>query len=427
MLRRHPMSSSRRSRRATRDLLRTERPSTLWPVGWPDDAEDEPTAPRRGPLPPEDRLWRHPSEMGRTGSAPTAPLPQLGPERHLPRASWWWVTGAFVFGAVLSVGGLAAAGRLGDPDSSPTVVEKVEAASTPEDAGGTAQTVLTSTVRLAVAADGDEPDRTGSGILFRDDGHVLTTAELVLGAMSLTATLSTGEQVTAELVGADPVTDLAVVRVDAGAVPTAILGSADDLQLGERVIGVGAALAPSSAAVATEGVVRATDVRLDTDEGSLYDLLLASGDQGAPLPTGSALVDQGGAVVGVVTTRAGRADPDTGVQGAYATPIEYARHIANQIIDTGRARHAWLGTSTADGYQGASILEVSASSPASAGGLTPGDIITTIDGREVSSTDDVALTLREYLPGDHVRVTYLRGVAVHEIDLVLAEAPYPAT
>jgi putative serine protease PepD len=365
--------------------------------------------------------------MGRPRSAPTAPLPSLGPERHLPRASWWWVGGAFLLGAAVSVGAVAASGHLGDPDSPSTVVEKVEAATGPDDPGGTAQTVLTSTVRLAVSGSGDDPDRTGSGILFRDDGHVLTTAELVLGAANLTATLSTGEQVTAELVGADPVTDLAVVRIDAGAVPTAVLGSAGDLQLGERVIGVGAALAPASAAVATEGVVRATDVRLDTDDGSLYELVVATGDETAPLPSGSALVDQAGAVVGVVTTRAGRPDPDPGVRGTYATPIEYARRIAGQIIDTGRARHAWLGTDTADGHQGASIVEVTASSPASAGGLAPGDVLTTLDGREVTSPDDVALALRDRLPGDHVRVTYLRGATVHEIDVVLAEAPYPTT
>jgi putative serine protease PepD len=364
--------------------------------------------------------------MGRSGP-PSAPLPSLRRERHGPTASWWLVGGAFLLGTAVTVGGMAATDRLGPDETPSTVVEKVEAGADPADAEGTAQRVLTSTVRLHVSDGGEQPDRTGSGILFRDDGHVLTTAELVQGATSLTATLSTGEQVTAELVGTDPATDLAVVHVDAGTVPAAVLGSAGDLQLGERVIGVGAALAPSSAAVATEGVVRATEVRLDTEAGSLYDLVVASEDEVTPLPTGSVLVDQAGAVVGVVTTRSGTADPDPGVRGAYATPIEYARRIAGQLIDTGRAQHAWLGTATADGYQGASVLEVSASSPASAGGLRPGDVLTSIDGRTVSSTDDVALTLRDYLPGDHVRVTYLRGATVHEIDVVLAEAPYTTT
>ena len=148
---------------------------------------------------------------------------------------------AFGAGAGATLAGVVVSGRLDDDEP---VAEQVALDGEDLDPTTVAEQVMDATVHLHVTV--DAATRDGSGFVFRDDGHILTSADLVAGATGIEATLHDGTTLEAAIVGTDPVTDLAVVRVDGVEMPTAVLGSAADLQVGERIISVGSA--PSAAA-----------------------------------------------------------------------------------------------------------------------------------------------------------------------------------
>jgi putative serine protease PepD len=345
--------------------------------------------------------------------------------RHLIRrsASWWYVLAAFAGGSLVTLGGLALIGELDDGPEGRQAVEKVVPPAGADDPNELAESVMAATVHLAITTD-DGP-RSGSGILFRDDGYILTTSDLVTGATGITATTVDGTRYEAALTGTDPAMDLAVVSLVTAATapwPSAVLGSSSDLGVGERVVAVGSPATATSAALATETVIRATGLRLETEGGTLYDLLLASEGEAA-LPPGSTLVDQQGAVVGLVTARDGTTQPDPGLPGVFVIPMQHARRIADQLVDHGRAEHAWMGAKTEQDPGGARITAVSEGSPAEAAGLREGDVITAIAGTPVGSEAEVAVALLDHLPDEHVGVVFVRDGEVHETDVTLAERP----
>jgi S1-C subfamily serine protease len=392
-------------------------------VAWPDD-EPEEEGPSGPPLPPDDRLWRHPSEIASGRHlAPTATLGR--PRRRLfsRPPSWWYVLAAFAGGSALTVAGLALAGVFDDESPGRQAVERVATPNGNGDPDQVAEAVMAATVHLTITT--SEGTRDGSGLLFRDDGYILTTADLVAEAETISAIMGDGSRFTAALTGADPSTDLAVVNVvnpESPTWPSAVLGSSSDVGVGERVLAVGSPTSATSAALATETVIRATGLRLDTERGALYDLLLASGGETA-LPPGSALVDQQGAVVGLVTARDGTIQPDPGLPGAFAIPMQHARRIADQLVEGGRALHAWMGATTEQDARGAQVTAVAEGSPAEAAGLEVGDVITTIAGTPVGSSTQVAVALLDHLPGDKIRVMYMRDGDVREAEVELAERP----
>lgn len=410
-----------------RDLDRAGSVGTLPVVGWPEDDPDE-EAPSGPPLPPDDRLWRHPSEIaGGRRLAATATMAR--PRRRLfhRQPSWWYVLAAFTGGSVLTLGGLALIGELDDSPKGRQVVEKVAPPAGGDDPGQIAETVMAATVHLMVTT--AEGPRDGSGILFRDDGYILTTADLISGATGITATLGDGQRYEAALTGSDPSTDLAVVSLvdgqdgdDDPAWPSAVLGSSSDVAVGERVVAVGSPATATSAALATETVIRATGLRLDTSSGPLFDLLLATEGE-TTLPAGSALVDQQGAVVGLVTSREGTVQPDPGLPGAFVIPMQHARRIADQLVEQGHAEHAWMGAATEQAARGARVTAVTPGSPADAAGIQTGDVITSVAGMPVGSEAQVAVALLDHLPDEHVVVMYLRDGDVHQAEVKLAERP----
>ncbi len=387
----------------------------------PDDADDEMR--RSGPpLPPEDRLWRHPSELG----SPTA----LRPPRRRRRVSPAVVAVSGVLGAATAVALLAITGMLDPEEEEPSVVERVEAA-TAADLTAAAERAVPSVVQLE--ATGPEGIRLGSGVAIRDDGHLLTTADLVEGAESVTALLDDGTRITAEAVGTDRSTDLAVVRIDA-ALPGIVLGSADDLEEGELILGVSSALGESGSVTVTQGVVSRLGVRLDDTEGPvLYDLIEASDDLGS-LAQGSVILDQTGALVGLVTIRDRTTTGDGEAGYSYATPIEFARHVALDLIETGDVAHPWLGIEAGDHEagdgepSGAVVETVADGGPAQEAGLASGDVITAIDDEPVADIDDLVVLVRVLEPGQAVRLEYWRDGSPATCEAVLERwHPRPST
>jgi putative serine protease PepD len=378
-------------------------------VTWPGDEHDE-DEPGRPPLPPDDRIWRHPSELAAGVAAPIA-RPPTSPRRP----AWWLLVIAFGAGVGVTLAGVVLSGRLQDDDP---VVEQVEPSDENDDPSVVAEEVMSATVHLHVTS--PDGDRDGSGVMFRDDGHILTTADLVAGATAVRATLGDGMGYDATVVGTDPITDLAVVDIEGEVLPTAVLGSAADLQVGERILAVGSAPSPTAPAIVTLGVVQGSGIRLETSGGTLYDLLAAS--EATDLPPGTALIDQGGAVVGVVTGRRGTADPDPGA-GALAVPIEAAWPVAEQLITDGTASHAWLGAEIPDDQRPAALSGVVEGSPAAVAGLRADDVITAVEGQPTESGADVAWAVLRHAPDDHVTVAFTRGDQAMEVDIRLAAHP----
>lgn len=382
------------------------------------------------PLPPEDRLWRHPSEIGAARSAQAMRAPPL----RRGRASLWLVGMiAGLTGALATLALVAVSGGLDHRVVEHDVVERVASAppatlpvgiQRDADAGveALATQVAPAIARLEIARPtpggaGGPTTATGSAVVFRDDGYLLTSADLVAGATSVGVILADGSIQDGTVVGADPLTDVAVLKVDGDGLPTAVLGSVHDLAVGQVTAIIGSAPAPGEDPSLTAGIVSALGRTIMADAGGAptrHDMIETDAPLD-PVATGGALLDGRGAVVGITT------DPpdDLALDGlSFATPIDTARAVAGDIIATGSVHHPWLGIEgsdiearTADDLQlagGARVATVAEGSPAAVAGLAPDDVITSVGAVTVTSMAALVVELRRHEPGETVLIAYLR-------------------
>lgn len=396
-----------------------------------DDADDD--GPGIGPpLPPDDRLWRHPSELTAWGPGSSAGRPDAATTATGRGSTWPVAAVAALVGAALCGGVLAVTGALSD-DRGQLIVEKVAVTpvvSSPmlQDPGGAqalAEKVGSSVAHLMVTTDaGTAP---ASAVVFRDDGLLLTSAREVSGATAIVVVLTDGRRFDGELVGADLPTDVAVVAIDADDLTVAILGSADAVSIGAATMALGWPGAGGGRPSVATGVISALDRRLDVDGASLHGLLQTD----APIEAawaGGPLVDASGAVIGITTDLAG---PGTGF--GFATPIDLARRMAVELIASGKVTHGWLGVectdlALADAEQlgvagGVVVRQVMRGSPAAESGLEPADVITDVGGDEVASSSGVVVAMRRHKPGEQVVVGYWRDGRRHETTITVVEHP----
>lgn len=407
-----------------------------WPGerGGDGGADDDPVADggtSRTPPPPDDRLWRHPSEVAWATPAPAA---------SRPTRVWTIALTSGLTGAVLALGVVALVSDLGRTER---VVERVpvrDAATTGVEARarrdgvpGVAGAVSPSVVRLDVATPAGTV--TGSGVVFRDDGTILTNAHVVEGGGDLTVVLADGTGVPATVAGVDEYTDVAVVVVDESHrggttwVP-AVLGSATDLEVGEAAIAIGSPHGLTGGPSVTAGVVSALGRRVDADGVVLHGMIQTD----APIARGSsggALCDGDGVVVGITTALA---TSDGGPDGlAFAIPIEIARAVAEELLGGGDVRHARLGIEGTDlaateasvpgiaGMGGVRVVDVQAAGPAAAAGIVAGDVVVRIGERRVAGMSDLVAVLRGYDPGDVVDVELRRAGELLTVTVTLGE------
>ena len=403
----------------------------------PDDGPEE-----EGPffawLPPDDRLWRHPSEApgeqppgdGRDTDRPSsgrfAGSALVGSWAHRPLTRIWTV--AVVAGII----GAAAASGVGMVSGAfaprTTVVDSVIPTAPVETlASATASSVDWTTVDDAIAASVVDIDVTtasgpasGSGLLFQPGigvTYVITNSSLVSGAQEITATLASGESYHARLVGADPISGLALISVPTTTVTFPDLGTVADLQLASPVLAVGAR--DSDGGSVFPGSVSAEDLRVDATGGAiLQNLLAVSGPP--PIPSSAAggpLVDEQGRVVGVTISLDPTDSTDAGL--LFAVPVDVATHVAQQLLAGKPVTHPWLGvtnavdTSSSVARQfglsgGVSVGQVWPGSPASGLGLGPNDIITSFNGQSVVSCGTLTQVLySQTQPGLSVMISYL--------------------
>ncbi|MCD2194331.1 trypsin-like peptidase domain-containing protein [Actinomycetospora endophytica] len=266
---------------------------------------------------------------------------------------------------------------------------------------------------------------TGSGVVIDPRGDIITNNHVVsLAATDPRATLeavfSSGQRATARIVGRDPQTDIAVIKVDVANPVVAQLGRSSDLRVGDGVIAIGSPL--GLAGTVTTGIVSSLrrPVRLDAESANANPVIDAIQTDAAINPgnSGGALVDSTGAVVGINSAIRTLGGTDSSGQGGsiglgFAIPIDDAQVIAQSLIRTGGFVHTDLGVnakSVTDGTaDGAQILNVRQGGPASRAGVLEGDVVTRVDQRPIASADELTVAIREHRPGETVTLGVVRG------------------
>jgi putative serine protease PepD len=283
---------------------------------------------------------------------------------------------------------------------------------------------------------------TGSGVVIRGDGYVLTNNHVVsaaAGGGTVSVTFSDGRSVQATIVGTDPTSDLAVIRVqDPSGLKAAVFADSDQLQVGQGVLAVGAPLGLSN--TVTEGIVSTLHRPVATGEAgaSAQSVIDAVQTDAAINPgnSGGALVDLAGRVIGINSAIASLSSSASTAQSGnigvgFAIPSNAAAKVADQLIATGHATHAQMGVSVADTSStqstgtpglGATLGSVSSGGPADKAGLQAGDVVTKVDDRLVTDADSLVVAVRSHNPGATVTVTYQRGGATHTATIVLGSA-----
>jgi putative serine protease PepD len=288
----------------------------------------------------------------------------------------------------------------------------------------TASTSAANDSPFPFGGDGSRESRAqGSGFVYDSDGHVITNYHVVEGAKSISVTFADGSKYDASVVGSDPSSDIAVLKVDA---PTSKLhplglGDSSTLSVGDGVVAIGSPFGLEE--TVTSGIVSALDRSISatnnyTIPGVIQtDAAINHGNSGGPL------LNMAGQVVGITTQIESDSGGNDGI--GFAVPSNTIRSVASQIVAGKQVQHAFLGVSVADASNraGAKIGSVRKSSPAADAGLEAGDVITRFGDREIGSADDLTLAVGAASPRDQVKVTYVRGGATKTTTVTLATRP----
>ena len=293
----------------------------------------------------------------------------------------------------------------------------------PESLAGVAKKVLPSVVTVRVTG------AIGSGFVVSADGYVITNDHVVDGADStMSVAFSDGSTAPASVVGRDPESDIAVIKVAKTGLPPVTIGNSDSIAVGDPVLAFGSPLALVN--TVTGGIVSALDRTIEGgDPGGTTryyaaiqtDAAVNQGNSGGPL------VDAAGEVIGVnsVIRSVGGTDAQAGNIGlAFAIPINQARRVATDIIDHGKARRTVIGaevatSATSAGSGGARLRTVEPAGPAGMAGLKAGDVITKLNGHVLEDGTDLIALVRKYDPGSVVAIEYLRGTQTRTASVTL--------
>jgi S1-C subfamily serine protease len=289
---------------------------------------------------------------------------------------------------------------------------------------------------------------TGSGFLVDGDGHILTNAHVVAGSQRIDVQLGEdGETQRAELVGMDPSSDVAVLHVDdTNGVTPLPLGDSSKVQVGDSVVAIGNPFGLDR--TVTSGIVSALQRQIQAPNGFSISDVIQTDAAINPGNSGGPLLDAAGQVVGINSQIASRGGGSEGV--GFAVPIETARDVLSQILEHGSVERAYLGISGGDLTleianalnlpvdQGVLVEQVISGGPADSAGIkgatgqttvggqtypTGGDVITKVDGKEISGMDEVISTVNDHSPGDQITLTVLRGGNEHDVTVKLGDRP----
>lgn len=269
----------------------------------------------------------------------------------------------------------------------------------------------------------------GSGVIVSPTGHVLTNHHVIDGADEIQVTLRDGRNAAAKLIGTDPETDLAVLRIELPDLPVITLGHSEKLRIGDVVLAIGNPFGVGQ--TVTMGIVSATGrskLGINTFENFIQtDAAINPGN------SGGALVDSEGNLVGISTAIASRSGGSEGV--GFAIPVSVAIGVLQDIIEHGRPLRGWLGLEAFTVSpalvrslglrvdRGVVVWGLLRDGPAHAAGVRPGDVILAIDGQEIAEAQELLTAISQRRPGARVRLRIARGEEQRELVALASERP----
>ncbi|PYU27850.1 MAG: hypothetical protein DMG32_04770 [Acidobacteria bacterium] len=276
----------------------------------------------------------------------------------------------------------------------------------------------------------------GSGVIVNPDGYILTNNHVVEGASDVQVTLSDKRSLKAKVIGTDPRTDIAVLKIPASNLSTVTLGDSTKAKVGDIVLAIGDPFGIGE--TVTMGIVSATgrrDLRLEGPEG--YEDFIQTDASINPGNSGGALVNTRGELIGINTAII--SNGGGGNQGiGFAVPVNMARTVMEQILKSGKVTRGYLGVSiqevTADlakafnlpSAEGALVGDVSLDSPGAKAGLQKGDVITALNGQKISDYHDLRLRISQTAPGTSIKMDVYRNGQKQQMTATLAEFPEKA-
>jgi len=345
--------------------------------------------------------------------------------------------GALVVGAGVGVGGYAAVSGGATATADTSTATAVAASSSRLGVGEIYRNVNAGVVEIAATSKsaqnespfpfGDQQPQTqqaqGSGFVYDTNGHVITNYHVVQGSSSLQVTFADGSTYDATVVGTDPSSDLAVLKVDAPSdkLHPLSLGDSGAVAVGDGVVAIGSPYGLEE--TVTSGIVSALGRTIQSTNGYSIpgtiqtDAAINHGNSGGPL------FNLSGRVIGVNSQIESESGGNTGV--GFAIPSNTVRSVADQLIAGGQVQHAYLGVSlqAATDGSGAQIGSVTDGSPAAKAGLQAGDVVTALDDETIDTADDLSAAVTAKSPGDEVTVTYTRDGTSHTAQVTLGTRP----
>jgi putative serine protease PepD len=267
---------------------------------------------------------------------------------------------------------------------------------------------------------------TGSGFVVRSDGYIVTNDHVVDGASSVKVKIGDGKTLPARVVGTDPSTDLAVLKVDQTGLKPLTLGDSDAAEVGDPVDAIGNPFGLDR--TLTTGVVSALQREISSPNGFSIDNVIQTDAAINPGNSGGPLFNAAGQVIGVnsqIETGGSSGGGESGNVGiGFAIPSNTVRAVVDQLIASGHVNHAFLGVSSTDSASsGAKIATVNSGGPAASAGIRAGDVITTVDGKAVSNSSALSSLVDQHKPGDTVTVTLTRNGQEKTVQVKLGQRP----
>jgi serine protease Do len=269
----------------------------------------------------------------------------------------------------------------------------------------------------------------GSGVIVSPNGYILTNNHVVDGATDVRVTLSDKRDYKARVVGTDPKTDVAVLKINATDLPSVVIGNSDKVEVGDYALAIGNPFGLGD--TVTMGIVSAKG------RGNLgiedYEDFIQTDAPINPGNSGGALVNERGELIGINTAILSRSEGNMGI--GFAVPVDVAHNVMDQILKNGKVIRAYLGVMSQDvtpdlarafhdsDVSGALVGAVSPDSPASRAGLMKGDIIQSVNGKPVNDSSQLRMNISLMPPGTSVNVKVLRNGTGHEMTVKLAELP----
>jgi serine protease DegS len=268
----------------------------------------------------------------------------------------------------------------------------------------------------------------GSGVIVDESGHIVTNYHVIANAGAIRVQLADGRIATPQVVGVDPDTDLAVLKIDLPNLPVITFGRSDTLRVGDIVLAIGDPLGLSQ--TVTHGIVSAT-ARGHLGITTFEDFIQTD----APINfgnSGGALIDSTGALVGINTAIVAKS---LGVEGiGFAIPVDLVRGVLHDIIKYGRVIRGWIGIVPEDisdtqaqqlGLAHGGVVIAYVGNPGQQAGLEPGDLLLALNGVPVTSAGDARARIASCKPGSMLTVRYQRGKSQHTVKVRVAEQPQP--